>query len=119
MQTLGYRWHTGSVAWILHRLTGVALTLYIVLHIWVVHHLSLGPREFDAMMATVQTPLFRVLEVGLLATVLFHSFNGFRILLFDLGLATRAQGKVFWGSLVLTIVVLALGGAKMLSHLMH
>ncbi len=115
----GYRWHTGSVAWVLHRLTGLALTLYIVLHIWVVHHLSLGPQAFDEMMAAVQTPVFRVLEIGLLGTVLYHSFNGVRILLFDLGLATLAQKKAFWAAFVLAIGVLAYGGSKMLSHLIH
>ena len=115
----GYRWHTGSVAWLLHRLTGLALTLYIVLHIWVVHHLSLGPGEFDEMMAAVQSPLFRLLEVGLLATVLFHSFNGLRILLFDIGVAVKAQRKVFWAAVVLTIGALVYGGERMLSHFMR
>ncbi len=115
----GYRWHTGSVAWLLHRLAGLALTLYIVLHIWVVHHLSLGPKAFDEMMAAVQSPVFRVLEIGLLGTVLYHSFNGLRILLFDLGLATLAQKKAFWAAFVLTIAALAYGGSIMLSHLVH
>ncbi len=115
----GYRWHTGSVAWVLHRLTGLALALYIVLHIWVVHHLSLGPQAFDEMMASVQSPLFRVLEIGLLATVLYHSFPGLRILQFDLGLATLAQKKAFWAAFVLTLAALAYGGSIMLSHLVH
>lgn len=115
----GYRWHTGSAAWFLHRLTGLALTVYIVIHIWVVHHLSLGPQAFDEMMATVQSPAFRLLEIGLLATVLYHSFNGFRILLFDLGLAVKAQRKLFWAAFVLTLAALAYGGEKMLSHMMH
>ena len=59
------------------------------------------------------------LEIGLLGTVLYHSFNGFRILLFDLGVAVKAQRKVFWAAFVLTLAVLAYGGEKMLSHLMH
>ncbi len=117
MRMLGYRWQTGAVAWLLHRLSGIALTLYLPLHIWVVHHLSEGPAGFETMMGAVQTPLFRVLEVGLLAAVLYHSFNGIRILFFDLALATRAQKKAFWGVFVLTVVVLAVGGGVMLSHL--
>jgi succinate dehydrogenase / fumarate reductase, cytochrome b subunit len=119
MRVFGYVWQTGAVAWIFHRISGLALTFYLPLHIWVVHHLSEGPEAFDAMMGQVQTPLFRILEIALLAAVLYHSINGFRILLFDLGLAIRAQKKVFWAAMVLTIAALAFGGAAMLSHLIH
>lgn len=117
MRMFGYVWQTGAVAWLLHRISGLVLTLYLPLHIWVVHHLSEGPESFEAMMGRVGTPLFRILEVALLAAVLYHSINGFRILLFDLGLAIRAQKTAFWAAFVLTVLVLAAGGAAMLSHL--
>lgn len=116
---MSYKWHTGSVAWILHRLSGVALTLYLVLHIWVIHHVGKGPEEFNMIMAKVQTPFFKLLEIGLLGTVLYHSFNGFRILLFDLGVGIRQQKQIFWGSVVAGLMCMAYGGLNILSHLFH
>ncbi|RMG57937.1 MAG: succinate dehydrogenase, cytochrome b556 subunit [Deltaproteobacteria bacterium] len=116
---MGYRWHTGSVAWILHRLSGVALTFYLVLHIWVIHHIGQGPEAFNAIMAKVQTPLFKFLELGLLGTVLYHSFNGFRILLFDFGIGIRQQKQIFWGTVVVGLLVFAVSGYGMLSHILH
>ncbi len=114
---MGYKWHTGSVAWILHRLSGVALTLYLVLHIWVIHNIGLGPEAFNAVMAKVQTPLFKILEIGLLGTVLYHAFNGFRILLFDLGKGIKAQKQVFWGVVVVGVIIFAYGGFSIFTHL--
>ena len=116
---MSYRWHTGSVAWILHRLSGVALTLYLVIHIWVIHHIGQGPEAFNAIMGKVQTPFFKLLEIGLLGTVLYHSFNGFRILLFDLGVGIKQQKQIFWGTVVVGLLFLAYGGFNILTHLAH
>ncbi len=38
-----YRWHAGYVAWLLNRITGILITFYLVMHIWVIHHLAHGP----------------------------------------------------------------------------
>ena len=116
---MGYRWHTGSLAWILHRLSGVALTFYIVLHIWVIHHIGQGPEAFNAVMAKVQTPFFKILEIGLLGTVLYHSFNGFRILLFDLGIGIKQQKQIFWGAVVVGMLFLGYGGLSIIVHLIR
>jgi succinate dehydrogenase / fumarate reductase cytochrome b subunit len=107
---MGYRWHTGSVAWILHRLSGVALTFYLVLHVWVIHHIGQGPEAFNQIMGKVQTPFFKILELGLLGTVLYHAFNGFRILLFDLGVGIKKQKQIFWGAVVVGLLFFAVSG---------
>ena len=38
------RWHTGYVAWLVNRITGIAVLAYLIAHIGVVHHLGRGPR---------------------------------------------------------------------------
>lgn len=105
-----YGWHIGSFAWFLHRVAGVLLSSYLVIHIWVVRTVSQGPEGFNRIMAAVQTPLFILFEVGLLGTVLYHSLNGIRLLLIDTGWGVRHQKGLFV-LLFLTGMVLVVMGA--------
>ncbi|HEX04151.1 MAG TPA: succinate dehydrogenase, cytochrome b556 subunit, partial [Bacteroidetes bacterium] len=84
-----YRWQTGQIAWLLHRLTGLALVLYVSLHVWVISSLQLGEGTFSATMAYVASPLFRFLEVGLLFCVIYHALNGLRLIAIDFFGATE------------------------------
>ncbi len=106
-----YRLHTGTWAWVLHRISGVVLALYLPLHIWVVYHVSKGREEFNEMMAAVSGPAFKVFEIGLLAAILFHAFNGLRIIGIDLDwLGTaRAQRVAFWVAGLATLPILGYG----------
>ncbi len=94
-------WTTiGMWAWVLHRLTGLGLVLYLLIHI-VLMGLSLlrGEEAFDAALSVLMgSRFFGLLETLLLAAVLYHGFNGIRILLFDMGLGidVRAQKIIFW-----------------------
>ncbi|HEC31562.1 MAG TPA: hypothetical protein ENI41_03615, partial [Deltaproteobacteria bacterium] len=42
-----YRLHPGYIAWILHRVTGILLGLYLFLHIWVIHYLAQGEQALS------------------------------------------------------------------------
>jgi succinate dehydrogenase / fumarate reductase cytochrome b subunit len=87
-------------AWILHRLTGLGLVLYIFIHIILMSSSLLrGQQAFDAMLTLLMRhPVFEVLDTMLLGAVLYHGFNGIRILLFDLGvgIGVRSQKVLFW-----------------------
>jgi succinate dehydrogenase / fumarate reductase cytochrome b subunit len=91
-----YRVKTGFAAWLLMRSTGVALTLYLILHVWVLSHLSRGPAAFEALIRRLESPFFLPLEVGLAAAVLFHAANGLRLLLVDFAEGSRLQRPLFW-----------------------
>ncbi len=100
-----YRWHTGYVAWLLNRLTGILIIFYLILHVWVTHHLAHGPEKYGQVMRFLANPFFTLLEIGLVGVVLYHAMNGIRILLVDFGKAALAQQRTFW---VLMIVGVAL-----------
>ncbi len=94
-------WTTvGMWAWILHRLTGLGLVLYIFIHIVLMSSSLLrGQQAFDAMLRLLMRhPFFEVLDRLLLGAVLYHGFNGIRILLFDLGVGIGlwSQKVLFW-----------------------
>jgi len=87
----------GQLSWVLHRLTGVGVLLFLCLHILDTSLIVLGPEHYNRMVAFYRLPAFRVLEVGLFASLLFHALNGVRIILIDFrpDLA-RLQRLLFW-----------------------
>jgi succinate dehydrogenase / fumarate reductase cytochrome b subunit len=76
-----------------HRVTGIGLTVYICVHIIALLSLTKwktdGGKAFNEEMAFFQTPFFLFLEWAIGAFVLFHAFNGVRIVLVDLGEGAR------------------------------
>ncbi|HHN64622.1 MAG TPA: succinate dehydrogenase, cytochrome b556 subunit [Nitrospirae bacterium] len=104
-----YRWHTGSVAWLIHRVTGILLTLYIFLHLYVLSHLK-DPVSYRKMMLLMNNPVIKLSEVGLLGLVLAHALNGVRITLLELGVSTKLQKRLFWSALLIGTVLFVLGG---------
>jgi succinate dehydrogenase / fumarate reductase cytochrome b subunit len=103
-------WTTiGMWAWILHRLTGLGLVLYIFIHIVLMSSSLLrGQQAFDAMLSYLMGHLvFQVLETLLLGAALYHGFNGIRILLFDLGLGigVRRQKVLFWIFMIIAAIL--------------
>ncbi len=99
------------VAQWLQRATGVALLAYLLLHVLTIRKLSEGPEAFNAALATFRNPFFKLLEIGLLATVILHALNGVRVTLVDLGIAHERQRQLFWGLAVGGGAVLFLAGA--------
>ena len=87
---LTYEKAPGAWSWGLHRITGLGLMFYLYLHILALTSLQTGPEAFNREMELFKHPVFMFLEWILFGLVLFHSFNGFRIVLIDL-----AQGSKY------------------------
>jgi succinate dehydrogenase / fumarate reductase cytochrome b subunit len=103
-------WTTiGMWAWILHRLTGLGLALYIFIHIVLMSIALLrGQQTFDAMLSYLMGHLvFQVLEALVVGAALYHGFNGIRILLFDLGvgIGVRSQKVLFWSLMAVAAIL--------------
>jgi len=114
---LNYYKFVGSWAWILHRLAGLALIFYLSAHIWVINTLAKGANEFNAVMKVLNSPLFKYLEVGLWGVILFHAFNGIRIVIVDFFKGSLYQKKLFFIMITLAFILWALGSYMLLSHI--
>lgn len=101
----------GMTAWLLQRVTGLLLLFYLFLHVETIHQLSAGQAAFDRQLAFYGTPFFKLLEIGLLATVILHGFNGIRLTVLDLGIAHGRQRKLFWVLVVGAGAALFIAGA--------
>lgn len=110
-----YKWKTGMWAWVFHRASGIALALYLPMHIYVVSSLH-DPAKFDKVMAFVSQPLFKLAEIALLGAVIYHSLNGVRILIIDWFGGTRSHDKVFWVLVVIGLLMFVPGAIAFYQH---
>ena len=78
-----YRGRSGQVSWIGHRLAGLAILGFVVIHIWDTANAFFAPHIYAWSLALFKHPLFALGEIGIMAAVLYHAFNGIRITLLD------------------------------------
>ena len=95
----------GMWAWLLHRISGLVILGYLFAHIWTISHAQQGAARFDRLFRTLESPLFVVLDLLLLGAVLYHAFNGIRVLLFDLGVGIRRHKALFAGLILAGLAV--------------
>ena len=107
----------GMFAWILHRLTGLALVGYLVVHIWGLKAIT-DPAAYNALITSYHGPIFKVGEFLLLGAVVYHSLNGMRIVLIDFVGWSPNQKKLFWALGAVAAVLFAVGGWPSISALL-
>ena len=78
-----YKGHPGQWSWIAHRLTGVAVILFLFAHIVDTAVVGWGPNAYNRVVDVYQNWAVRLLELGLVAAVLYHAINGVRIMIID------------------------------------
>jgi len=93
----------GGLAFLLMRLTGIGLVVYLFIHLYVLRLLAQGPEAWDAFIATAKSPLFLALDVLLILGILYHALNGIRVTLLGLGVGVPFQSRMFWGVIALTL----------------
>lgn len=78
-----YRGGEGMWSWVAHRITGVAVFFFLLVHVLDTALVRVSPDAYDKVIASYKTPIVNLLEVGLVAAVLYHALNGLRIILVD------------------------------------
>ena len=78
-----YRGKSGQWAFVAHRITGVLVFMFLMLHIIDVALINVDAELYNEVHELYGNVLLRLFEVGLLFALLYHSFNGVRIVLLD------------------------------------
>ena len=103
-----YRGHEGMWSWVLHRITGVAIFFFLLVHVLDTALVRVSPEAYNGVIAQYKNPVMGLGEMALVAGIVFHAFNGLRIILVDFwSVGTRHQRAMFWIVIALTAVVLA------------
>jgi succinate dehydrogenase / fumarate reductase cytochrome b subunit len=104
-------------SWVLHRITGVAIFFFLLVHVLDTSLVRIDPEAFNAVMETYKTVIIGIGELGLVAAILYHSLNGVRIILIDFWRkGAKYQNVMFWVVIGLALLLFA-GFAP--RHLMH
>lgn len=115
-----YKGGVGQWSWILHRLTGVGVLLFLLIHILDTALIMLGPVWYNRILEIYRMPLFGLMEIGLFAAVLYHSLNGVRIIVIDFWPASTVHyKKMFWFQTVLFFLVFLPVGFIMFGHMIQ
>ena len=113
-----YRGREGMWSWVLHRITGVAIYFFLLVHILDTSLVRLSPESYNAVINTYKTPIMGLGEIALVAAIGLHALNGLRIILIDFtGFGTRHQKAMFWVAIALWIVLLAGFVPRQLMHI--
>ena len=123
----GGRWGVERYAYSLHRLTGLAILLYFLMHIFVTSLRARGIYLWTEG-GFLHKPIFRVGEFLVFVAFAYHALNGLRLVLVELGIAVgkpiepvypyktslNVQRPLLIAMMILAAIVLIAGGAESL-----
>lgn len=111
-ESLRYRGRLGHYSWLAHRLSGLGILAYLIVHVWETANATFKPELYEWSLEMFKHPLFGLGEVLLLAALLYHAFNGIRIALLDFKpewwAYQRPTALVVWGLFAVTFIPLAI-----------
>ncbi len=112
-----YRGGEGMWTWVLHRITGVSVFFFLLVHVLDTALVRVSPEAYDLVIASYKTPIVNLLEVGLVGAVLYHALNGLRVVLIDFwSRGPRYQRQMTWAIATVWILLMVPGTYFMLKH---
>jgi succinate dehydrogenase / fumarate reductase, cytochrome b subunit len=105
-------------SWVLHRITGVAIYFFLLVHILDTSLVRLSPEAYNAVINQYKTPIMGLGEIALVAAIGLHGLNGIRIILIDFwSFGAKHQKVLYYVVIVLWILLLIGFVPRQLSHI--
>ncbi|MGW3470878.1 succinate dehydrogenase, cytochrome b556 subunit [Saccharopolyspora sp. NPDC000995] len=112
-----YRGDLGMWSWVAHRITGVLTFFFLFVHVLDTALVRVSPNAYDTVIETYKHPVMILFELGLLAAVLFHAFNGIRVMLVDFwAKGTKYQKPMLWTVVGLWLVLIIPAAISLISR---
>lgn len=93
-----YRGDPGMWSWVLHRITGATIFFFLFVHVLDTALVRVSPQAYNEVVESYKTPIVGLMEIGLVAAVLYHALNGVRVILVDFwAQGPRYQRQMLWG----------------------
>jgi succinate dehydrogenase / fumarate reductase cytochrome b subunit len=114
-----YRGREGQIAWMLHRVTGVGVFLFLALHIANIFLMSFPSHVFTSVLFLYHSVFFKLLSIfGLYFGVLYHALNGIRVMIVDFWPgAGKYQAPLWRVQMVVFVVAFVPSAAVMLARM--
>jgi succinate dehydrogenase cytochrome b subunit len=97
--------HTGSVAFLTNRVTGLLLIGYLYLHLGVLYLLTEGQGSWATVLHLFKSHGVLALESLLILFILVHGLNGLRLALVGTGIGVRHQRAWFTAAMSVSAVL--------------
>lgn len=91
-----YRGGVGMAAWAFHRISGVAIWAFVILHVIDIFLVGAAPGVYNSLLFIYATPPGIFLEWLLGAAVLYHALNGLRIIIMDFWPRMTRYHRALW-----------------------
>lgn len=107
-----YRGDPGMWSWVLHRISGAAIFFFLFVHVVDTALVRVSPEAYNAVIETYKTPIIGLMEIGLVAAVLYHALNGIRVILIDFWVkGVRYQRQMLWvvAGVFIAVMIASLG----------
>jgi succinate dehydrogenase / fumarate reductase, cytochrome b subunit len=88
----GGRYGAERYAYGLHRLSGLGILAYFLMHIFVTGSRLGGPVQWDEVMSYLGKPVFKIGEFLVFLAFVYHAVNGIRLVLVELGYGIGKPG---------------------------
>lgn len=120
----GGRYGMERYAYALHRLTGLGILAYFLMHIFVTGTRLGGEQKWESTMEYFGKPAFKIGEFLVFLAFAYHAINGIRLILVELGYligkpglpaypynySTLRQRPLFVAVMVIAAVLMIIGG---------
>ena len=114
-----YRGRQGQWSWLAHRVTGVAIILFLFAHVVDTALVGWGPSAYNRVVHVYQNPIVGLLELGLVAAVIYHALNGIRIMIIDFWpKASDWQRQLSYATLTVFVASMLPIAVVMISHIL-
>ena len=115
-----YRGREGMWSWVAHRITGVLIFFFLFAHVLDASLLRVSQGDYNTVINSYKNPLVNFLEYGLTAAIVFHAFNGLRIIAVDFwAKGPRLQKKMLWWVVGVWLVLMIGMFYPILAHSLH
>lgn len=103
-----YRGKVGMWSWVLHRISGVGIFFFLLVHVLDTALVRVSPEAYNVVIESYKTPIIGIAELGLVGAILFHGLNGLRVIAVDFwSKGVKYQAIMFWAVLAITVVLVA------------
>jgi len=93
-----YRGREGMWSWVLHRITGVAIFFFLLVHVLDTSLIRVSPQAYNAVIGTYKNPIMGLGEIALVGAIVFHAFNGLRIIAVDWSGRKQGAARHIWAA---------------------